>query len=783
MIFADLGPLAVEVDGLQSPVSGRRLASVLALLLARVGEVVTPAALVDAVWGPAAPARASQSLESLVWRLRKLLEPERTARQTPSVLRTEERGYRLAVPPDSVESHLFVAAMESLPALFARRDFEQALEVASSALERWRGEPYEGVPDADWIGPVRERLIALHTDLNEYRVQALLDTGQPERAVSELVPLLASHPFRERFWAQRMLGLYRSGRQAAALEAFTHVRRLLADELGVEPGPELRALQRQLLDQEPSLDPAQPPAATTAAARVRLPGRRGAIIGREDDLAAVVPLLGGAGLVTLTGPGGTGKTRLAVEAAFHARGGFADGVWFVDLTQTVDPDGVATLTANTLGLGPQPHTSTEQQLLDHLAPRRMLLVLDNCEHVLTGVRALADQILDHCPDVTLLATSREPLEIAGESLWPVAPLPITDSDTPIAGTRSATTKGAAVALFVERLGNQRPDLDLAGPDGLYIRQICAAVGGLPLGIELAAARARVFELDEIAATLATAPAQLTRSGAGPQRQASLLDAVDWSYRLARPDERILHRRLACIGGPVTLEGAAALCGVPPLRPEQAMELLGGLVHRSLLTSTRSTRSTRSTQQGRPTTFTQLVPIRAHAAAGLAETPEREAVERARDDWVIGHVAAAPNDGRPGLADFYDWLDDNEAAVRETLRSTLLTDPRPAGLTLLAALGSYWFERSRQIEGGQWALVAKDLPDRVQLDEFDASIAGLMHGCMLALNHEAASAEPYLMAAFTALREPPESRLAEAAETAGADRRVGLGGGHVVAGRG
>ena len=268
MIFADLGPLAVEVDGLPSPVGGRRLASVLALLLARVGEVVTPAALIDAVWGDDAPARASQSLESLVWRLRKLLEPARTARQTPSVLRTDEHGYRLAVPPTSIDSHLFVAAVESLPGLLARRDFDQALEVTSSALERWRGEPYEGVPEADWIGPVRERLMALHVDLGEYRVQALLDTGQPERAVSELVPLLAAHPFRERLWAQRMLGLYRSGRQAAALEAFTEVRRVLADELGVEPGPELRALQRELLDQAPSLDPARS-TASLAATRAR----------------------------------------------------------------------------------------------------------------------------------------------------------------------------------------------------------------------------------------------------------------------------------------------------------------------------------------------------------------------------------------------------------------------------------------------------------------------------------------------------------------------------------
>ena len=197
-----------------------------------------------------------------------------------------------------------------------------------------------------------------------------------------------------------------------------------------------------------------------------------------------------------------------------------------------------------------------------------------------------------------------------------------------------------------------------------------------------------------------------------------------------------------------------------------MELLGGLVHRSLVASTRSTRPTRSTQstrRGRPTTFTQLVPIRAHAAAALAETAERRAVERARDDWIIDHIAAAPHDGRPGLADFYDWLDDNESAVRATLRSTLLTDPRPAGLTLLTALGTYWFDRGRLIEGGQWALAAKDLPHRTDLDDFDASIAGLMHGWMVALNHEPAAAEPSVMAGFRALREPPEGRLAEAAE--------------------
>jgi DNA-binding SARP family transcriptional activator len=426
-----------------------------------------------------------------VWRLRKLLEPQRSARQSPSVLRTEEPGYRLAVPPDTLESHIFIAAVERLPVLLAERDFGQALDLTSSALELWRGEPYEGVPEADWIGPVRERLVALHVDLNEYRVQALLDTGQPERAVSELVPLLAAHPFRERLWAQRMLGLYRSGRQAAALGAFTQVRRLLADELGGEPGPELRALQQELLDQAAGLDPVRPnPAASPG--RVQLPSRRSTIIGREDDLAAIVGALGGAGLVTLTGPGGTGKTRLAVEAAFAARGGFPDGVRFIDLTQTDDPCEVVTLTANTLGLGPQPSTTTDQLVLTFLAERQTLLVLDNCEHVLSGARGLADRILDHCPEVTVLATSREPLDLAGETRWPVAPLPVADPDSPTASARTMDGPAdAAVALFVERLSNLRPDLDLEGPDGVHIRQICAAVGGLPLGIELAAARARV----------------------------------------------------------------------------------------------------------------------------------------------------------------------------------------------------------------------------------------------------------------------------------------------------
>ncbi|MBV9921303.1 MAG: winged helix-turn-helix domain-containing protein [Pseudonocardia sp.] len=718
MDFRDLGPLQVAVDGITLPMNGQRLESVLALLVANVGEVVTVDALVDAVWGASASARAAQSLESLVWRLRKVLEPDRVAGQTAAVLQTHERGYRLAAPPHSVDSRRLLQAARVVPDLLEAGDAERALDTADAALVLWRGLPYQGVPDADWMPPVRAQLAEVHLGLQQQRVEALLQTAQPERALHELGPLLSAHRHREQLWGQRMLALYRCGRQADALQTFADARAALADELGVDPGPELRALQQRILGHDPALD------LRGADQPVRLPRRRTELVGRARELAELSTTLGEHALVTLTGPGGAGKTRLAVEAAHLAKQHHPDGLWFVELAdvETDDPAVIWPRIALNLGLTPQPDTTTEHGVATFLMHRRTLLVLDNCEQIVDGIRAVTDRILDTCPAVTVLTTSREPLDLPDEHVVVVPPLP----------------PDSAATLFLRRVGRH---LD----DHRAVARICAAVDGLPLGLELAAAHARTFALAEIADALEHDPIGLTRPGRGPTRQRTLYDTVDWSYRLSRPAEQALHRRLSTIGGPVTLDAAQALCAVPPLRPEQAMDLLAGLVHRSLLKHL--------DRPGGPSRFAQHVPIRAHARSSLP-SDEAAAVEEARDRWVRDKLRDVRGDGREGQANWYDWLEANHAVLDAALHATLVHRPSAAGLHIAEALVVYWYDRNLMAEGLRWIVAAHRLPD---LDPFERACADASYGTAMALNSDAAAARPHLERALAVLPSISEPR--------------------------
>lgn len=745
VLFRDLGRFMIEVDELEVPLPGRRLGSVLALLVAQTGQSVSADALIEATWGERPPARAPQALETVVWRLRGVLEPGRAAGAEATLLRRDAVGYRLHVPADSVDSHRFTDAARTAVETLSGGDAVAALTESGRALALWRGEPYQSVPDAEWMTTVREGLAARRVELAECHVQALLDTGQPELAIGELTPLLVEHPFRERFWAQRMLALYRSGRQADALAAYAEARRVLDTELGIEPGPELRDLHEQVLMHARSLDraPARKQFDLTAVP-VRLPRRRSAPVGRDADTAAVGALLAEGSLVTLVGPGGVGKTRLAVEVGYRLRSRYPDGVWFLDLTEVRTADGtperVADEIAGLLGLTTRPGVASAELVGEYLADRRLLLVLDNCEHLVDAAAAVVDDLIDRGVAASFLATSREPLEVADERTFDVVPLP----------------DEYAVHLFVERLSNLRPDLDGGGADHDTISRICEAVGGLPLGIELAAARARVFELAEVADSLSEGPAGLAGRGRGPARHASMLDTVDWSYRLTRPEEQALHRRLAVIPGSVTLDAAGALCEPRPLIPGQAPELLAGLVHRSLLTSTRPSRP------DGVTVFRQLVPTRAHALRQLDEA-ERVAVINARDAWVCRSIRQAPLDGQPGQAQATAWVDDNIAAIRATLASTLVAAPTADGPELVVRLMLYWFEHGQMREALRWSQAAVDAAAAGSLTGYDAAIATALDGCAHALIQDRATGMRILADVLPALAAAPDDRAPLAAE--------------------
>ena len=653
MRFLDLGPLAVELDGAPRTLGGRRVESVAAALLVRAGAPVPGAVLVDAVWGANPPAGAGGALDSLLWRLRRVLEPGRAARAA-TLVRRDEQGYRLAVPPDTVDSHVLTAAAATAD---AATDPADSLRIADDALRRWRGTPYDGVPDTGWLEPVRSRLAEVRVVVAQHRLAALLTTGHPDRAVADLVPLIAEHPYLESLWELRLRALYASGRQQAALAAFHELRRILADELGVEPGPACAGCTsrsspttRRWL-RPPRRRSSRPRRASSKCAS---PRRGTRFVGRDAERRDLAARLAANRIVTLVGPGGCGKTRLAVEVADDVCALFPDGVWFVDLSSVDDSDAdpadrVAARLAATLGLDPGARRTAFDTLRDVLADRAVLLVLDNCEQVVDGAAATVEALVDVAPAVTVLATSRQPLGVDGETVDTLDPLALPVGDEP-----AALAASPAVTLFRERVTARGEPVALDGPDGAAIARICVAVDGLPLGIELAAARIGTFTLREIADGLGRDPGSLSRLGRGPSRQQNLHAEVDWSYRLATPEERIAHRRLAVLPRPFTLDAAEAVCGMAPLRRGRALDLVGGLAHRSLLGAVGPSRP------GGPTWAAQLDPLPRLGALGgrrggsghygphaVDRRPGRRgaALRAGRAGWLVRLARRQPGGGR------------------------------------------------------------------------------------------------------------------------------------------
>ena len=635
--FGLLGPVEARRDGHVLPLGGVRQRGLLALLLLRANEVATRDRLVDGLWGEEPPATAANALQVAAHGLRKLLGAGR--------LETQGSGYRLRVEPgeldvDRVEELLRLAGEAAEPLA--------AVGLLERALAEWRGPALGDLREAPFARTEAGRLDELRLTALERRIAAQLDAGAGAELVGELRALVAEEPYRERLHGQLMLALYRAGRQADALEAFQSARRVLVDGLGVDPGAELQELERRILRQDPTLLPAAP-----APRRSGLPAPTSRLIGRELELAAVTSLLrGDVRLLTLTGPGGTGKTRLAVAAAAELEPELADGAWFVALGPVTDPGDVATAVAAALDVD-------ADALHEHVRTRRLLLVLDNFEHVLDAA-PLVSRLLATAPGLRVLATSRSPLRLSGEQDYPVSPLEPAD----------------AVALFVERALAVRPDFRLEeDPDA--VTGICLAVDGLPLALELAAARIAVLPPRALLERLGSRLAVLVSGPRDvPSRQQTLRAAIEWSHDLLDEPGRELFRRLAVFAGGLTIEAAEAVCGA-------GLESLESLVSQSLL-------------QARPPRFGMLGTIREYAHERLEESGELERVARAHCE----HYLAFAEEVAPRL--FYDEtllrrLDDELANLRAGLAWAREAD-RVLHLRLGVALWRYWYLRSLLREG-------------------------------------------------------------------------------------
>ena len=563
-----LGPFEALVGGRREEVTGPKRPALLALLALRGGRMVPVEVLVDALWGAKVPAAPRNAVQHHVSRLRAALGPDSIA--------AAPDGY--ALPSATVDALRFEELLAMARSAQRAGDAGQAAKLVARALALWRGRPLQGLPDSPWVSAEADRLEALRIDALEEQFEAALALGEHTEVVDRIRRVLAEHPFRERLWGQLMLAQYRSGRQAEALESFRQARQVLAEQLGVEPGPGVQRLQAAILAHDPAL--ASVPAA--AAPRGRLPAPVTSFVGRRQALAEAAELVGRHRLVSLIGPPGVGKSRLALEVGRAVEQDFAGGVWFVELARAAGPPDVARVMARTLDArGPTRSRDPLARAVESLRQANVLLVLDGCEPVIEEAARVAAGVLAGCPDVRVLTTSREVLHLEGEVRVVVAPLAV-----PAAGADAREVAASeSVRLFLERARASRPGLQLTEDRLALAAEICRRLDGLPLAIELAAARVSVLGLREILSALESRRPLFVEARdrrAVPQRY--LRTVVAWSHDLLHTDEQALLHQLAVFRGGVPLSAVLATAARSQIDAARATQLLGALVDKSILTA-------------------------------------------------------------------------------------------------------------------------------------------------------------------------------------------------------
>jgi predicted ATPase/DNA-binding SARP family transcriptional activator len=647
--FGLLGPAAVWHDGRELDLGGPQQRTVFALLLLHRGAVVATDRIVDVLWPAAPPANAVQVVRTYVSRLRAGVV--RTA--GVSLVTVPRHGYALRTGPADVDADrleaLLVAARGELDAGAA----EEAETLLAEALGLVRGPALPELADDQDARAERERLEELCSAAGEELAEARLAQGRHRELIPALRAAVIASPLRERTWAQLMIALYRSGRQADALAAYRDARGALLDRLGLEPGPQLRDLERMILRHDASL-------AADAARRRGLPRFRTSFLGRAGELAAVTASLRTARLVTVAGPAGAGKTRLAAEIA--SRCGPRRVLW-AEL-DAVGPGRVAATVARTLGVRELPGRSAVALVAARLSEAPALLVLDNCEHVIEDAARFVARLLDDVPHARVLATSREPLHVDGERVHRLGGL----------GTPEPATR-----LFLERAGSERPRAE----DAAAVAEVVSRLDGLPLAIELAAGRLSALSVADLARSLAD---RLSVLGEGrrvtPPRQRTLETAIAWSYGLVPATEQCILRRLSVFPASFDAAAAEAVAAGGEVEPEAVLPALARLVDASLLAADRRRGGTR---------YRLLFTVRAFARQRLRASGELEsAARRHRDAYLSLAQDLAPNMFGPGLPAGLERARAEHENLHAALDWSLERGDRVPAFRLAASLSMYWF---------------------------------------------------------------------------------------------
>jgi predicted ATPase/DNA-binding SARP family transcriptional activator len=666
-----LGPVEASRAGVSVSLGGAKQRAVLAMLLLDAGRVLPSDRLTDELWLGQPPPGAASTLRSYISRLRGLLSPDAT-------LMAHRGGYVLELERAWVDAASFEGLVKEGQAALKRGNVRVAAERFRHGLALWRGRALTDVMDVETLALESRRLDELRIEAIEGRTEAELALGLHAELVGELERLVAEHPFREGFWRQLVLALYRCERQADALARYSQARSMLAEELGLEPSEELRQLEQAVLRHEVPPVPA-------SRQRHNVPAQLTTLVGRDGDVRELERLLVQARLLTLTGVGGVGKTRLALELAGRLVDAFADGVWLIDLTAVSNPALVPQSVAEVLGVREGSDRSIGVALLDHLREAELLLVLDNCEHLLSSCADLAQYIVRGSAGVKVVATSREPLGVPGEVEYDVRPLAVPAESADV----ESVMDYASVRLFFERLAATR-GLNDGKPETINtVAAICRELDGLPLAIELAAARTKALSVAEIAARLDDRFRFLRywRPVADPRHQ-TLKATMDWSYTLLSDEEARILRELAVFAGGFDLDAVASMCSDGDRAA--ALDLVQRLVEKSLVIAESRPNGTR---------YRLLETVRQYADGCLAEAGHRDDVRRRHAAHFVG---LAENDelarARGKEPTPAKRLDQDVNNLRAAIAWSEESADTETMLRLAAALWRFWDARGYLREG-------------------------------------------------------------------------------------